>query len=182
MSLTYNQTIAQSLAACYKRKAELTTQKDEADYQLLQVKARTIPADAKIAGSNVDERKFNEARLLVDNEAYQKAAATCREVDGKIEMVKAEIDGLESQRRASEWDIRERLVATISPLPQAEMDRNQGIENTAFDNATQSALDSRAIAGNGGKPGPIRFTPNPAQPKPAPRVYNPPPPPDDLPF
>jgi len=173
--------VATDLKARYLKRAALKNQLAEVDYTIGQRKIILAPADGW-PGKNDGERKLSEAKGLSTDEPLLKAQAEYRQIEAALLVLQAEIDGLEDERRALEWQVRQDLTTNLARVEPAYADRNTNLEQSAVDNATQAALDNRAIAGNGGKPGPIRFTPNPAQPKPVRLVYSPPPPPDDLPF
>lgn len=91
-------------------------------------------------GKNEEQRRAaKEAALLADDQ-YQQAWADHRTAHSATITIQADIDALEAERRALEWQVRAALVEALRDGGVQSNHRGDPAGNTAFDDAADDRI------------------------------------------
>lgn len=129
-------TIAEELGTRYRTRATLSQRKRELD-QEAEIKRLYITPPDGWPGKNAEQRDAAKLTAELQDETLIKINDALEILEDEASANSASIDALEAERRALEWEIRERLVDALSwNHVQTEVDTK--VEVTAFDDAADA--------------------------------------------
>jgi hypothetical protein len=132
---------AENLTVTYSQRAKLNLTVWRAG-QALEARARELRPDTGWPGKNDEARAAAKDEALAADQLAQNASVDLDAAKGKLIELEAEIAGIEADRRAGEWRIRERMVEALVNQGVAQQSRGDRAEA-----APEDVLQHRVDAG-----------------------------------
>lgn len=108
--------------------------------QELAGRERALRPEAGWPGKNDEARVAAREAALMADQAWQNAAGNRDKAQAELAALEAEIAGIEAERRAAEWRIRERMVEMLTRGGIDAQSRGDRME-AAFDDTLQAGAD-----------------------------------------
>lgn len=142
---------AQQISISYMERAGLNRTIWQSGQDLAQ-RERELRPEAGWPGKNDEARMAAKDAALAADQAYQNAISARNAAQHKLAELEASIAGVEAQRRAAEWRIRERMVELLTRGGVDSQSRGDRME-AVFDDvgqagADQAVVDELAVAGD----------------------------------
>jgi hypothetical protein len=130
--------IADSLSKLYYEKTagQVRTWQMEQDAEAL--KLEITPAEGW-PGKNEAERSIARDKAWAANENLQNLVDDLLQLKSELALIQTDIEAQEAQRRALEWNIRERLADALS----GRRNGHGPVEEQAFDDGTLAEMEER---------------------------------------
>jgi hypothetical protein len=129
---------AERLVALYTERALINKQIYDHEQAIEARKSSLTPAEGW-PGKNEEARKAARDAAFAADDALALHQRQAAELRGRLIILQADVEGVEAERRADEWRLRERLVEAL--LQRGVQPQSAARVENAFDDTAQAATD-----------------------------------------
>lgn len=132
--------IAGTLAELYKLRAARNIDAWKVNQDISRRELSITPVEGW-EGKNTEQREVSKLRAFAADAELVELSAVAMQHKATLEQIEADIAGLEAERRALEWSIRQQMIDALR-LSYAPIDGNGYSDAEAFDAPAQQTLDA----------------------------------------